>query len=184
MQEQIKSIRKLLGLSGRQLAKVLACSYSQIAMAESGKRDLPSPVVAACDTLHRYLLVEQQQAQPVKAIVAPGDPNWLRQWLRDARNDLNGAELKIANIDDAIGLIQKQLTSAGLLQQYIHTDPDSLEALEISFMARKATTELNRLASKKYPLALKIEGLRAQIALAETWESDMQAPGCKDEAIN
>jgi len=169
MTQKLKDIRQFSGLTGRQLASILPCSYSQFSMAEGGKRNLPTPAKTLCNKLHQ-LLQQQQQTTTAKLATWPNDQNWVPGWLRKTRHKLNLAQELLTNLEEKLEKVQDQLAAAQLFQQHLQLAVDSTEAMELTLIERKASSKLMATNLKKQQLQLEAAGLKAQIDLAETWQ--------------
>ncbi|MEO7311256.1 MAG: hypothetical protein ABIX01_12715 [Chitinophagaceae bacterium] len=169
MQQQLKEILALSGFTGRQLASILPCKYSQFTMAEGGKRNLPAPAITLCITMYR--LLQEQQQQTTAAILPAGtnDQGWQLGWLRKTKHQLNLIEEQLTNLEEKIERAYRQLVAAQLLLEHLQLPEESLETMELNLIERKAAGKIRATKLKMRPLLLEATGLQAQMDLAATW---------------
>ena len=171
MVQKLKELRQLTGLSGRQLASILPCTYTQLAMAETGKRSLPEQAITLCNTMHQLLVTQPllleiaTTLEPTAALVG-----WLPAWMRLTKHKLELAEIQLTNLEAKIVILQRQIAVAQLIPQQLTLEANSIEALELALMARKAGIRIKEATKKKLQLQLAIAGLQSQINMATSWQ--------------
>ncbi|MEO7310728.1 MAG: hypothetical protein ABIX01_10030 [Chitinophagaceae bacterium] len=159
-----RTLRMALGITIKEMAGLFSMGSSQMAMAETDRRTLPASLLTAVNNLHNNLQKVQLEKSGYAAAPAT-PPAGLSKWKRATAHRLKLAEEKIDAILNTIATAEKLLALVALQQQEPFLDPESIEALELTIMGRKASKRMQQANGKRLWLQVEIAGLQAQMAV-------------------
>ncbi len=159
-----RALRLALGITIKEMAGLFSIGISQLAMVERGQRKLPASLLTAVNDLNKDL----QKVKPQKSTYAPAPAipaAKLSKWTRATAHRLKLVKEKLDTIGNMIATAEKLLALVALQQQKPFLDPESIEALELTIMGRKAAKRMQQASGKRLWLQVEIAGLRAQMAV-------------------
>jgi DNA-binding transcriptional regulator YiaG len=167
--EQLKNLRKQLGLSQADFADLLGCKEATFAMAESGLRHLPAASLQVASLLlatpqHK---VQLQVQTKVKDWFTDLELKWLSKAIFIRKIKLQKVELQIEALDIKIQQASNLMQFAANLQS--SGQPlNELTALKLEVLRRKALEKHSHYRQKWLALQLNMTGLQAEIEKAAT----------------
>ncbi len=161
----IQAIRQALGISQTEFATLIDCDRGILAMAETGKRFLPTTARLTAVAIQNAMLPTAQLAN----ISSPHDAaiqKMLSKHLKTCEAQLQQKQLALAAITEKIQQAEQLLHVAAALGADITYSENA--RLQWAILQRKATTKLKKYYLLRVKTLIAINGLTAEINYAKT----------------
>lgn len=161
----IQAIRQALGISQTEFATLIDCDRGMLAMAETGKRFLPTTASLSAIAIQNAMLPTAQLAN----IASPHDAatqKMLSKHIKTCEAQLQQKQLVLAAITEKIQQAEQLLhVAAALGADLTYTENAHLQW---DILQRKATTKLKKYYLLRVKTLIAISGLTAEINYAKT----------------
>ncbi len=159
-----KDLRLQIGLTQVELADMLGCSKAQIAMAETGQRNLPSASVVAWHRLAAVMenILKTKPATRIrgKKSTAPG-----QKMVKQLSLQLKRRELQMEKIVYTLQPCEWQLQLAEQFKEKPFLPDDGIAPLRMQILLRTAGRKWDEQAAALLRHQLAIAGLKAQLEI-------------------
>ncbi len=162
--ENFKHLRIKLGLTRNQMADLLGCTLGQFAMAEGGHRKLP---VKSQEVLFKINQAFENSIEQLDGLTED-EPNldtqkFFQKAAKQLKKQLNAHEILLEKLLEKREKLKLQLLFSDQVILKVFFSEDSIEALSLQIIQRKARMQLNQVIVKIHKQKLAILATQTQL---------------------
>jgi transcriptional regulator with XRE-family HTH domain len=159
-----RDLPQQIGLNQNQLADLIGCSKVQLAMAETGQRNLPAASVAAW---YRLSTVIETILNNTASTRGRGNKTTTlgQKMIKKLSLQLKSRELKVEKIKQSLQQSEWQLQLAEQFNVQPFLPDDGIAPLRMQILQRTAERELDEQAAELLQHQLAIAGIKAQLEI-------------------
>jgi transcriptional regulator with XRE-family HTH domain len=165
--ENIKNFRQKLGLTQELMADILGCNLGQYVMAEHGERKLPANTLQAQTKLNLVISNTLNQEIPITETVGINIVKFAQKALRQLAAQLNAQEIVLETLTQKQERLNLRLLFITQIMLASFLDSDSIPALGLQILGRKARRQLEELELKIFKQQFAISTTQTQISLLQ-----------------
>lgn len=165
--ENIKNFRQKLGLTQELMADILGCNLGQYVMAEHGERKLPTNTQQAQTQLNLVISNTLNQDIPIDETVGINIVKFAQKALRQLAAQLNAQEIVLETLKQKQEKLNLRLLFITQITLASFLDSDSIPALSLQILGRKARRQLEELELKIFKQKFAISSTQTQISLLQ-----------------